>query len=163
MMLLPLLLLFPALPNLDALGSGDYRTREEEHKRCDTPMMALLLPPQHSDPEVDRRVKEIRQKHLRAFYDPEFCERYIRHHDYERWLMLYVLGDKPSAFDEWDVFYELHMDVGKACLFLTLAPTAEEPYCGNCYGIPVWLWGGIAEGEYEAYQRHRDSYRNLKR
>jgi hypothetical protein len=158
-----LLFVFPTLPNLDALGSEDWRTREREHQRCDSPLVAILLPLQHGDPEVNRRIVELRRKHLRWLWDAEFVERWIHHNDYERWLTVYVLGDKPSQFDEYDVFHEMHMSVEKASIFFTLAPTCEDAFCDNCYGIPIWLWGGIAEGEFEQYQRHRDSYRELYR
>lgn len=110
--MIELLLLLAGPPDLSRLGADSFDVREAEERRCDGFLRAALLPSSHDDPEVDHRVKRLRQRNLR-WLRWEYAERMALRHDFGLWLDLYFLPGR-SGVAMVDVYAELRADWQRA-------------------------------------------------
>lgn len=149
-----LLVLFSSYfaPDLARLGDDDWNIREQEFRRCDHWLLALLLPTSHDDPEVNYRVRQLRTRNLK-WLEPVRVERVVLRQDVQAWARLYLITGHSRIAREWDTFTYLH------CVEHALA------LCGVLEGHPAYapgfLVGTIMPGEYERYLEHLDYHLHI--
>lgn len=135
------------------LGSDDWHTREAAQRRLDHPLAALALPARSADPEVDRRLGELRRRNLR-YLDPTRLERHVLRADPRAWVGLYLVPGRSAVAGEHEAFARLHADDPAARALFAAWPAA--PGEGESF-----LLGGVLPGEYERYLAHLDYHRRV--
>ena len=142
-MLASLLLLLGA-PDASRLASPDYETREREEARCDSLLMALLLPRSHPDPEADARIRRLRQRNLR-WVEGEYLERLAFRHDWKQWLDRWFLPNR-SRIALRDVYDEIDANCGRCRELLGRwgIPTYHVDFQLR-YAVDFWEFAGWCE------------------
>jgi hypothetical protein len=74
------------------LGADDWNEREAAHQRLSNPLSALFLPARDDDPEIDRRLKQLRAQNLR-WCNPVWIERQTLAADPAEWAARYFVPD----------------------------------------------------------------------